>query len=186
MLLIAIYRMTMLIVLPGIDFDIVKGVANNSNILKTMNFFVGGGIDKCSILALNIMPYISATIVTQFLSSNNGIDFFRNLKKDKEMGSAKLNLWTQVFTVLIALFNSVYFTGIIFLRSQSDVSPVYIDKYLFFLISIPTLVAGTMLVVWLANQISKFGIGQGTSVILFKKNISNTTGGKISIYDFNK
>lgn len=175
--ILSVYKIAMLISLPGVDLSLTAGLAQKEGFIKALNFFAGGGMEKCSILALGIMPYITSTIIVQILSSSVGLDYFKNIKKEREMGSAKLNTWTQYFTAIVAVLNAVGFTISIYYTSFAGKNLVTIGKALFFTISIPCLVAGAMLVLWLANQISKYGVENGTSVIVFANIISTTSGG---------
>jgi len=185
--ILAVYRMAMLVVIPGVDLDGIPQLSNKSSFLGTLNVFSGGSLDQCSILATNIMPYITATIVTQLFSSKSiGIDYFQKLKKDKELGDAKKNEWTQYFTVIVSLINAVYISTTLFHTYKDGASIIFFSKALFYSLSIPAMVAGSMFVVWLANQISKYGIGQGTSVIIFANIISNSASNFNKIFELYK
>ena len=182
-IILAIYKMAMLIVIPGIDMDSLPQLSSKSGILETLNVFSGGSIDNCSILATNIMPYITATIITQMFSSKNvGIEYFQKLKKDREMGDAKRNEWTQYFTIFISLINAIYVSHTLIHTYYNGNSVVFISSSLFAFIAIPAMIAGSMFVVWLSNQISKYGIGQGLSVIIFANIIANSASSFNKIY----
>lgn len=185
--ILAIYRITMLIVIPGVDMDCLPQLSSKSGLLSTLNVFSGGSIDNCSILSTNIMPYITATIITQmFCSKSIGLEYFQNLKKDRELGDAKKNEWTQYFTVFISLINAIYVSYTLVHTFREGVSAIAISPVLFYCLSIPAMVAGSLFVVWIANQISKFGIGQGTSVIIFANIIANSASSFSRIYELVK
>lgn len=185
--ILAIYKITMLIAIPGIDLDRIPQLSSKSSLLGTLNVFSGGSIDNCSILATNIMPYITATIITQLFSSQSiGIDYFKNLKKDKELGDIKRNEWTQYFTVFIALINAIYISKTLVGSYDEGIPIVFFSATLFYCISIPAMIAGSLFVVWLANQIARVGIGQGTSVIIFANIISNSASSFNKIYNLHK
>lgn len=181
--ILAIYKFVMLVVIPGVDLDVLPQISSKSGILETLNAFSGGSIDNCSILATNIMPYITATIITQMFSSKSlGIEYFQNLKKDKELGDAKKNEWTQYFTVIISAINAIYLSYSLIHSYRGGMQTIFISPWLFYFISVPAMIAGTMFVVWLSNQISKHGIGQGTSVIIFANIVSNSASSFNKIY----
>ncbi len=188
-IILAIYKMVSMIILPGIDPKVITETAvEKSGFLQTLNVLAGGGIDKCSILAINIMPYITATILTQVLSSRtHGIEYFQNLKNNRELGSAKLNEYTQYFTVLIAGVSAIFMLSHIFgITYGSGVSAVFISKVRFFIVAIPILVAGCLFSVWISHQISKYGVGQGTSVLIFANIVSSFSGDMGKIYSMYK
>lgn len=166
--ILIIYRVVMLIVIPGINLEIIGDIIEQSTFLKTLNMFAGGSIERCSILAVNIMPYMQATLIVQLLSSNSGLEYFKKLKLDKEIGIARLNQWTQYFTLIISFICALYFSSFLYSFTPKGVPAVYISKYLFYTISISILCAGSLAMVWLSNQLTKIGlINQGTSLIMF-------------------
>jgi preprotein translocase subunit SecY len=186
MAILVVYRIAMLIVLPGVDLSLLNVDEVNSGFLRTINLFIGGGIERCSVFTVNIMPYISATIITQFLSSKIGFQYFKELKQNRDLGAAKMNEWTQYFTVIIAIIQSIHMCLFIFGINKDGISAVYIGKSMFFIIAIPALVCGSLLTVWMANQISKYGVGQGTSLIIFCNVLLGGSGGISKIVDFYK
>lgn len=169
-----IYKSAMLITLPGVNFNLLKGVVTNNSFFKTLDFFLGGGIERCSIIALGIMPYLSASMLVQFLSSNSGIQYFQEIKRDKEMGNVKLNSWTKYITGILAVINGFMVAYNIFHVYNNGAPIVYMDKISFYALSVLILTAGSFLAVWVANQISKRGIGNGVSVLIFFNVISQT------------
>ncbi|MFN9108945.1 MAG: preprotein translocase subunit SecY, partial [Bacteroidota bacterium] len=182
--ILALYKIAMLVVIPGIDLDGVPQLSSKSGFLETLNVFSGGSIDNCSLLATNITPYITATIVTQlFCSRSIGLEYFQNLRNDREMGDAKKNEWTQYFTVFFALINAIFISRTLVHTFREGLSVVYFSNTLFYFIAIPGMIAGSLFTVWVANQISKFGIGQGVSVIIFANIISNSVSSVNKIYN---
>jgi preprotein translocase subunit SecY len=121
-----------------------------------------------------------------FCSKSMGLEYFQNLKKDRELGDAKKNEWTQYFTVFISLMNAIYVSYTLVHTFRNGTPAIFVSPELFYLISIPAMIAGSLFVVWLANQISKFGIGQGTSVIIFANIISNSASSFSRIYNLYK
>ena len=118
-----IYRIGMLITLPGVNLKLFSGILHKDSFFKTLDFFFGGGIDKCSILSLSIMPYMSSSIVVQMLSSDSGIQYFQEMKQDKEMGHIKLNSWTKYITAIFAVFNALMLSSHIFHVFQEFLDP---------------------------------------------------------------
>lgn len=183
LLILTFYRLGMFLIIPGVNTELLKNCTLNTGILKTLNMLVGGGIEKCSLFTINIMPYISATIITQFLSSRLvGFQYFQSLKQNRELGSAKLNSWTQFFALAIAIIQATYISSFIFNVNDNGLSAVFISKSLFMLISVPIMVTGTFITIWISNQISKYGVGQGTSIIIFVNIILSSETGIMNIY----
>jgi preprotein translocase subunit SecY len=182
--ILILYRVAMLIFLPGVNVEAIPEISNKSGFLSTLNVFSGGGIDRCSILATNIMPYITSSILIQIFSSRSlGLDYFQKLKNDRELGSSKLNQWTQYTTFFVSLINAIYITYILTNTAIEGKSLLCVSESVFYLMAIPSLITGSFLVIWLSNQISKFGIGQGVSVIIFANIISNSVSDVNKIYE---
>jgi preprotein translocase subunit SecY len=158
-----IYRLGTYIPLPGIDPAAFEAsfTGKQQGVLELFNMFAGGAVQRMAIFALNIMPYISASIIIQLLSSV--IPSLESIKKEGESGRKILNQYTRYLTVVLALFQAY---GIaIGLESQAG---VVADPGLFFRIStVLTLLGGTMFLMWLGEQITARGIGNGSSLIIF-------------------
>lgn len=171
--ILAIYKLTTFILLPGINPKVLllDEVSNSTGVLRFMNILSGGVLKNANIMALGIMPYINATIITQLLTSKIGFSDFKELKQDRDNGPMQLNQYTKYFTIGIAIISAISF--LIILKNNGNL--VYINPYLFFALNIPILVTGSLLSVWTCTQISKYGIGQGISLLIF----SNMTGGAL-------
>jgi preprotein translocase subunit SecY len=158
-----IYRLGTYIPLPGIDPAAFEAnfTGNKQGVLELFNMFAGGAVQRMAIFALNIMPYISASIIIQLLTTV--FPTLEALKKEGEMGRKILNQYTRYLTVLLALFQAY---GIaIGLEGQAGVVS---DPGLFFRIStVITLTGGTLFLMWLGEQITSRGIGNGSSLIIF-------------------
>ncbi|MDP3076911.1 preprotein translocase subunit SecY [Bradyrhizobium sp.] len=158
-----VYRLGTYIPLPGIDPAIWEQVfkAQAGGILGMFNMFAGGGINRMAIFALNIMPYISASIIIQLLTTVS--PKLEALKKEGEAGRKTLNQYTRYLTVILAVFQSY---GIaIGLQGAGNVVS---EPGMFFLISTTvTLTGGTMFLMWLGEQITSRGVGNGISLIIF-------------------
>ena len=160
---LVVYRLGTYIPLPGIDpAAFAKSFFGQSQgVLELFNMFAGGAVQRMAIFALNIMPYISASIIIQLLTSV--VPSLEALKKEGEQGRKVLNQYTRYLTVVLATFQA-YGISIGLEGQQGVVS----DPGLFFRIStVVTLIGGTMFLMWLGEQITSRGIGNGSSLIIF-------------------
>jgi len=158
-----VYRLGTYIPMPGINPDALADVFKTANqgIIGLFNMFSGGAVERMAIFALNIMPYISASIIIQLLTSVSPT--LEALKKEGEAGRKQLNQYTRYLTVILALFQA-YGISVGLEGSGSVVA----DPGWFFRIStVITLTGGTMFLMWLGEQITSRGIGNGTSLIIF-------------------
>ena len=158
-----IYRIGTYIPLPGMNPDAVADLfkQTQSGVLGLFNMFSGGAVGRLAIFALAIMPYISASIIIQLLSSV--VPTFEALKKEGEQGRKVLNQYTRYLTLFLAIFQA-YGIGVGLQGSGNLV----LEPGPFFLLSTTiTLVGGTMFLLWLGEQITSRGIGNGTSMIIF-------------------
>ena len=158
-----IYRIGTYIPLPGMNPDAVADLfkQTQTGVLGLFNMFSGGAVGRLAIFALAIMPYISASIIVQLLSSV--IPTFEALKKEGEQGRKILNQYTRYLTLVLAVFQA-YGIGVGLQGSGNLV----LEPGPFFLLSTTiTLVGGTMFLLWLGEQITSRGIGNGTSMIIF-------------------
>lgn len=164
-----VYRLGTYIPLPGIDPEALRQSFQSASggVLGLFNMFSGGAVERMAIFALNIMPYISASIIIQLLTSV--LPSLEALKKEGEAGRKILNQYTRYLTVLLAVFQS---WGIaVGLQSSGTIVQ---NPGLFFLIStVITLTGGTMFLMWLGEQITSRGIGNGTSLIIFAGIVAN-------------
>ena len=166
LLIICIYKLMTYITLPGIDPRQIIDLSLESNFLKFINKLSGGGIDKFSILAINTLPYINATMITQILCSKLGIKEFQELKKNRESGGSKLNNYTKLFTVVIGFFNSFYLCHVMANAHIQERSLIFIGKNLFYMINIPLLICGSFITIWLSSLITKHGVANGGSILV--------------------
>ncbi len=175
LLILIIYRLGSFIPLPGIDASIVKSFFDsqaNGGILNMFDVFTGGSLSRMTIFALNIMPYISASIIISLLASIT--PSMMELKKEGESGREKMNQYTRYLTVLICMIQAYGIAvGLEHLTGRDGVSAVINPGYFFRFSTMISLLGGTMLVMWLGEQISARGIGQGTSLIIFVGIIAN-------------
>src|SRR5579883_1402315 len=163
---LVIYRLGTYIPLPGIDPQILQEIfaRNAGGILGMVDMFSGGALGRMTIFALNIMPYISASIIVQLLTAVS--PQLEALKKEGEAGRKKLNQYTRYGTVFLAAIQA-YGIAIGLEGIGGGRSPV-IDPGLFFIIStVITLTGGTVFLMWLGEQITARGVGNGISLIIF-------------------
>ncbi len=162
-LVLSIYRLGTFIPLPGIDPEQLKILmeGNQKGLLGMFNVFAGGAVSRMAIFALGIMPYISSSIIVQLLTGVS--EYFKNLKAQGETGRQKITQITRYGTVLLATIQG--FGLAVGLESSSN---LVINPGLFFKIStVTTIVAGTIFLMWLGEQITQRGIGNGISLIIF-------------------
>jgi len=162
---LVVFRLLSFIPLPGIDprtlsalFDTTKG-----GVLDFFNTFSGGSLQRMSIIALGVMPYITASIVVQLATSMS--PSLAALKKEGETGRKKINQYTRYGTVLLCAIQG-YMMAVGLEHPGRNVSPVIDPGLLFRITTVVTLVGGTMFLMWLGEQITSRGIGNGVSLII--------------------
>src|SRR5579884_1498112 len=164
---LVVYRLGTYIPIPGIDPTILNQVfsQNAGGILGMFNMFSGGALGRMTIFALNIMPYISASIIIQLLTAVS--PSLEALKKEGESGRKKLNQYTRYGTVLLAAVQG-YGIAVGLEGMRAGGASAVIDPGLFFrLVTMVTLVGGTVFLMWLGEQITSRGVGNGISLIIF-------------------
>ena len=163
LLLLAVYRLGTFVPLPGIDPNQLQILmeGNQKGLLGMFNVFAGGAVSRMAIFALGIMPYISSSIIVQLLTGVT--DYFKNLKSQGEIGRQKITQITRYGTVLLATIQGYGLA--VGLESSAD---LVINPGVFFKVStVTTIVAGTIFLMWLGEQITQRGIGNGISLIIF-------------------
>lgn len=162
-----IFRIGTYIPLPGIDPHAWQSIfqQKSGGVLDMFNMFSGGALQRMSIFALNIMPYISASIIMQLLTSMN--PRLEAMKKEGESGRKKLNQYTRYFTIVLAIVQA-YGLSVGLENMHGQGGSAVIHPGMFFRIStIITIVGGTVFLMWLGEQITSRGVGNGTSLIIF-------------------
>ena len=162
-LMLCIYRLGTYIPLSGIDPQALQSLmeTNQRGLLGMFNVFSGGAVKRMAIFALGIMPYISSSIIVQLLTGVS--EYFKNLKNQGEIGRKKITQYTRYGTVLLACVQG--YGVAVGLESSSS---VVINPGVFFkTTTVITLVAGTIFLMWLGEQITQRGIGNGISLIIF-------------------
>ena len=160
---LVVYRIGAHIPVPGIDPNVLADLfkQQQGGILGMFNMFSGGALERFTILALGIMPYISASIIMQLASI--AVPHLEQLKKEGEAGRRKITQYTRYGTLVLALFQS--FGIAVMLQSQKDL--VLEPGMMFQMTTVVTLVTGTMFLMWLGEQITERGLGNGISLIIF-------------------
>jgi preprotein translocase subunit SecY len=170
----AVYRLGAAIPVPGVDLDRVQEFADQAEaggIVGLLNLFSGGALEVFSVFSLGIMPYITASIIMQLLAVV--IPRLQTLQEEGETGRKVITQWTRYVTIVLALLQS---TGLTFLFHNGvltggiDLVPNYTPGRV--LIIVITLTAGTAFIMWLGEQISQRGVGNGMSLIIFVSIVS--------------
>ena len=184
-----VYRLGTFIPMPGIDSDIltsfIKGGGTGSGLLSMLNTFSGGALGRASVFSIGIMPYISSSIIIQLLSS--AIPHLEALRKEGENGRRKLNQYTRYLTVLLAFVQGY---GIAFgmesMKDQMGNYAVLMPGMYFRLIATMVVVGGVLLLMWLGEQITSRGVGNGISLLIFASIISGLPSVMAGILDMGR
>ncbi|MEC8773644.1 MAG: preprotein translocase subunit SecY [Pseudomonadota bacterium] len=165
---LVIYRLGTYIPLPGIDSGVVAQIFNQQagGIIGMLDMFAGGALSRMSIFALNIMPYISAAIIMQLMTAVS--PHFAAMKKEGEAGRKKINQYTRYGTVLLATFQAYGLAVGMESMQGTQGSGAVLNPGLFFrATTVITIVGGTIFLMWLGEQITQRGVGNGISLIIF-------------------
>ena len=178
-LALIVYRLGTYIPVPGINPDQLKAAfqQQSQGVLGLMNMFAGGAVERLAIFALGIMPYISASIIMQLMTSV--IPTLEQLKKDGEQGRKVINQYTRYGTVILGTAQAY---GIAIGLSNAE-GMVLNPGWFFMLTTVVTLVGGTMFLMWLGEQITARGIGNGISLIIFAGIVSALPGALAQLLD---
>jgi len=178
-----LYRIGTFIPLPGVDSEIIQQFFGSKagSIFGMINTFSGGALSRMSIFALNIMPYITASIIIQLLSSvYKGLEA---LKKEGEYGRRKLNQYTKYLTLALSFVQSL---GIYFAFRNLEQSAFISDSKIFLWTTSFSLVAGTMVLMWLGERITAQGVGNGISLLIYVGIVSGLPSSFLRILDLSK
>ena len=161
--ILAIYRLGTFVPLPGIDPEQLQSLmqGNQKGLLGMFNVFAGGAVSRMAIFALGIMPYISSSIIVQLLTGVS--DYFKNLKSQGETGRKKITQITRYGTVLLGTVQGYGLS----VGLESSANLVINPGMVFKITTVTTIVAGTIFLMWLGEQITQRGIGNGISLIIF-------------------
>jgi len=166
--LFVVYRLGEHMPTPGVNAAALAGAFESqaNTLFGLYDMFVGGAFSRATVFALGIMPYISASIILQLLGAV--VPYFEKLRKEGEEGQKKITQWTRYGTVLISIVQSyAYSIFLVNLGASQGLSVVPDPGFSFYFSTIVTQTAGTILVMWLGEKITEFGIGNGISLIIF-------------------
>lgn len=186
-LALIVFRLGTFIPLPGIDPHILSDIfaRNQNGILGMFNMFAGGALERMTIFALNIMPYISASIILQL--GQSVVPSLAALKKDGEAGHRKITHYTKMLTVLITIIQGYGIAvGLEGMTGSAGVSAVVNPGYVFKFTTVVSLVGGTMFIVWLGDQITSRGVGNGSSLIITVGIIANIPGALAQTFELGR
>jgi len=182
LIIVAIYRIGIFITTPGVDRAVMRSVVNKGQgLMSLFNLFSGGALSNLSIFALGIMPYVSASIIMQLLGLVS--KQVEELRKEGEAGRRKLEQWTRYGAIVLSIFQSFGVAMMLEGMNNADMGggrfgDVVTDAgWSFRLMTIITLTTGSGLLMWLGEQATERGIGNGTSMIIFAGIVSGIPSG---------
>ncbi len=167
-LALAVYRLAIFITVPGVDRVVMEKIIKSASgtLFGLFNMFSGGALQKMSVLALGIMPYISSSIIMSLLTV--AIPSLEELKKEGHYGMQKINQYTRYGTILICLIQGIGMSFYLESLKSGIGEPVVLNPgWGFRLLTVLTLTTGSIFVMWLGEQITEYGIGNGISLIIF-------------------
>ena len=167
---LAVYRLGATIPIPGINTAALQALfaAQKGSVLGFLDIFSGGALSRFSIFSMGVMPYINASIIMSLVQGAHVFPMLDRLQKEGESGRKKITQFTRVFTLFLAAFQSLGLT-IALTKMQSGGGPSIVSNptFAFYFVTVMTLVTGTIFVMWLGEQITERGIGNGISLIIF-------------------
>ncbi|MGA7030133.1 MAG: preprotein translocase subunit SecY, partial [Candidatus Acidiferrales bacterium] len=165
--LLAVYRLGGHIPTPGINTELLQQLfqQGQGSVLGLIDLFSGGNLRRLTIFALGIMPYITASIILQLMVVV--WPYLERLQKEGELGRRKITQYTRYLTIILSLFQSFTIAETLTRQSMSGQSLVYHPGPRFILMTMLTLTTGSAFIMWLGEQISERGIGNGMSLIIF-------------------
>ncbi len=181
-LMLSVYRVGAYIVTPGIDPSVVRAFFEqmSGTMFGLFSLFSGGALEQLSIFSLGIMPYISASIIFQLLTVV--IPQLDAVRKEGEAGRKKINQWTRYATIGLALFQS-FLIATSLERGQFGEGAVLNPGWSFRLMAVITLTSGTAFIMWLGEQITERGIGNGISLVIFTGIIVSIPSALMQVYE---
>lgn len=186
---LVVYRMGVFITTPGVDRTVMQAlVSQTGGLVSMLNMFSGGALENLSIFALGIMPYISASIIMQLMGLVS--KQVEEMRREGEQGRRKLEQWTRYGTIVLAIFQS-YSVAMLLEGQNADVGGGQFGEVVaspgwpFRLMTMLTLTTGTTLIMWLGEQATDRGIGNGTSLIIFASIVSGIPTGLVRYFAAN-
>jgi len=180
--LLAVYRLGSHIPTPGINSDALATFFNQNSggALGLLDLFNGGNLRKLTIFALGIMPYITASIIFQLLTVI--YEPLAKLQKEGELGRRKITQWTRYVTIILGVVQS-FFIGLTLTNTATGQTMVTMSKGAFLPLCVITLTAGTAFIMWLGEQITDRGVGNGMSLLIFTGIVVGLPKGIVDLYD---
>ncbi len=188
--ILVIYRIGVHVPTPGVDNSAVQEffAAQSGGIFGLFNTFTGGALERFSVFALGIMPYISSSIIFQLLGA--AVPYLEQLKKEGPQGQKKINQYTRYGTVLLAIIQgygmSTFLKNSTTSTGMSLVNAPMVGVIPFELMTVITLTSGTCFIMWLGEQITERGIGNGASLIIFAGIAAGIPSGSMSMINLIK
>lgn len=186
---LAVYRVGAAIPIPGINGEALRSIfqAQSSTLLGILNIFSGGALGQFSIFSMGVMPYINASIIVSLLQGAHVIPYLDRLHKEGELGRRKLNQLTRYLTLFLAAFQSFGLTIMITKMPTPGGVPVVNDpNWFFYMVTVLTLTTGTVFIMWLGEQMTESGIGNGTSLIIFAGIVNALPAGVVALVELIK
>lgn len=183
-----IYRFGSYVSLPGINPAIITSniMGNKGSFMSVFNLFAGGAISRGSFFTLSVFPYISASLAMQFASSSAGFDFLIKLKAQGEEGQNKINAYTKYLSIILGFVFGLKYCHSISQMHLNGNPAIYISKALFMPVALIHMLAGMMFLIWLGNRISKKGISNGISLIIFSGIIGGAPSALLGLFQYLK
>src|SRR5512138_1904914 len=164
--MLAVYRLGIYVTTPGVDRLAMREIVQSGNLLGMLNFFSGGAFEQLSIFALGIMPYVSSSIILQLMTVV--VPALEKMQKEGEIGRRKITQYTRYGTIVLsALQGYGIATYLESLRTSQGVTVVAEPGWGFRLLTMISLAAGTAFIMWMGEQITERGVGNGISLIIF-------------------
>ncbi|MBU2575197.1 MAG: preprotein translocase subunit SecY [Elusimicrobia bacterium] len=167
---LAVYRLGAVIPIPGINTAALQAIfqSQQGSLLGFLDIFSGGALSRFSIFSLGVMPYINASIIMSLVQGAHIFPLLDHLQKEGESGRKKITQFTRVFTLFLAAFQSLGLTIALTKMSPAGGAPIAPNAdFMFYFVTVLTLTTGTVFVMWLGEQITERGIGNGISLIIF-------------------
>lgn len=183
---IAIFRIGASIPIPGVNSEAIRAIfsAQAGSLLGFLNTFSGGALARFSIFSMGVVPYINASIIMSLLQGAHVLPFLDRLAKDGELGRRKLNSYTRYLTLFLAVFQSFGLTIAITKMQAPGGMPTVIDpSWMFYCVTVLTMTAGTIFVMWLGEQITEMGIGNGVSLLIFTGIVESIPAASYSLFE---
>jgi preprotein translocase subunit SecY len=183
--MLAVYRLGVAIPTPGINGAALAEyfVQAQGTVLDMVNLFSGGALERFSIFALGIMPYISASIILQLMTLV--VPYLEQLKKEGEQGQKKITQYTRYGTVVLSLVQGLFISlGLEQIQTPAGGAVVLVPGWPFRLMTMMTLTSGTAFIMWIGEQISERGIGNGISLIIFAGIVASLPSAVVTTFSY--